>query len=127
LREIIYNLLLDYGHEKPENIVINDLDEYGLELLEYRGDEPIYFYSSAKSDPSQFSGEYVNLAYSKSSLSKLLGFPGSSKFKDLEELSESSDSGVEKCYIGTDSYYKIKSSKKYYQVKEIEYGMAAGY
>lgn len=125
LREIIYNLLLDYGHEKPENIVINDLDEYGLELLEYRGDEPIYFYSSVKSDPSQFSGEYVNLAYSKSSLSKF-GL-SNNKFKDLEELS-ASNSNVEKCYIGTDSYYKIKkSAKEYYQIKEIEYGMAAGY
>ena len=126
LREIIYNLLLDYGHEKPENIIINDLDEYGLELLEYRGDEPIYFYSQGKTSPEQFSGEYVNLAYSKSSLSNF-GFSGK-KFKDLESLAEN-NSEVEKCYVGTDSYYKLYNStnKKYYQVKEIEYGMAAGY
>jgi len=33
-----------YGEEALHNIIINDLDTYGLELLEYRGDEehPLY-------------------------------------------------------------------------------------
>ena len=40
--EIIRNLLIHYGHEQYHNIIINDLDEYGLELLEYRGIKPLY-------------------------------------------------------------------------------------
>ena len=31
-----------YGQEPYHNIVINDIDEYGLELMEYRGEDPIY-------------------------------------------------------------------------------------
>lgn len=42
IQEIIRNMLHNYAHEPYHNIVINDLDTYGLELLEYRYDEPIY-------------------------------------------------------------------------------------
>ena len=40
--EIIRKMLTHYGHEQDYNIIINDLDDYGLELLEYRGSEPLY-------------------------------------------------------------------------------------
>jgi hypothetical protein len=40
-----------YANEPYHNIVINDLDTYGLELLEYRYDIPMYLYHSAKPDP----------------------------------------------------------------------------
>lgn len=40
--DIIKNMLVHYGHEKEYNIILNDLDTYGLELLEYRGSEPLY-------------------------------------------------------------------------------------
>lgn len=42
--EIIKNAVHVYGGEPLHNIVINDVDNYGLELLEYRGDEskPMY-------------------------------------------------------------------------------------
>jgi hypothetical protein len=30
--------------------VINDLDDYGLELLEYRGDVPLYMLKNLNSD-----------------------------------------------------------------------------
>jgi hypothetical protein len=42
--EIIKNILIYYGQEREENIVINDLDTYGLELLEYRGSSPLYLF-----------------------------------------------------------------------------------
>ena len=31
-----------YGQEPYHNIVINDIDKYGLELMEYRGEEPMF-------------------------------------------------------------------------------------
>ena len=31
-----------YGKEMYSNIIINDLEQYGLELLEYRGDKTFY-------------------------------------------------------------------------------------
>ena len=42
--EIIRNMVHVYGKEPFHNIVINDLDTYGLELMEYRYDVPMYFY-----------------------------------------------------------------------------------
>lgn len=39
---IIKNALITYAQEDEGNIIINDLDEYGYELWEYRGDTPMY-------------------------------------------------------------------------------------
>ena len=36
LKYIILNLLHEFGGESLENIIINDLDEAGLKLMEYR-------------------------------------------------------------------------------------------
>lgn len=40
--DIIRNAVHVYAEEPLHNIIINDVDEYGLELLEYRGDTPLY-------------------------------------------------------------------------------------
>ena len=45
--EIIRNAVHVYGKEPYHNIIINDLDTYGIELLEYRYDIPMYLYRSA--------------------------------------------------------------------------------
>ena len=42
LKDIIKEAVHEYGKELYHNIIINDLDNYGLELLEYRGDKPLY-------------------------------------------------------------------------------------
>lgn len=48
MQEIIYNLLVRYGQELPQNIFITDLPD-GLELLEYRYDRPMYLYRPSTS------------------------------------------------------------------------------
>lgn len=40
--DIIREAIHVYGKEPYENIIINDLENYGLELLQYRGDKDIY-------------------------------------------------------------------------------------
>ena len=42
--EIIKNMVHTYAGEPYHNIIINDLDTYGLELLEYRYDIPMFLY-----------------------------------------------------------------------------------
>lgn len=42
--DIIRNAVHTYANEPYHNIVINDLDTYGLELLEYRYETPMYLY-----------------------------------------------------------------------------------
>jgi len=46
IQDIIRNAVHVYGGEPLHNIIINDLDTYGLELLEYRYDIPMYLYRS---------------------------------------------------------------------------------
>ena len=50
LKDIIREAVHVYGKELYHNIIINDLDDYGLELLEYRGDTPIYMLREYNSD-----------------------------------------------------------------------------
>jgi hypothetical protein len=42
IKTIIEQALTQYSDEQLHNIIINDLPEYGLELLEYRGKTPLY-------------------------------------------------------------------------------------
>ncbi len=42
IKQIIWDAVHAYANEPFHNIVINDLDELGLELLEYRYDDPLY-------------------------------------------------------------------------------------
>jgi hypothetical protein len=48
--EIIRNMVHTYAGEPYYNIIINDLDTYGLELLEYRYDVPMYLYRRQGTD-----------------------------------------------------------------------------
>lgn len=42
LKTVIREAVHTYANEPYNNIIINDLDDYGMELLEYRGEEPMY-------------------------------------------------------------------------------------
>jgi hypothetical protein len=54
VKDIIRNIVHLYGGEPLHNIVINDLDMSGLELLEYRYDIPMYLYRDATSATGYF-------------------------------------------------------------------------
>ena len=53
--EIIRNAVHTYAGEPYHNIIINDIDDYGLELLEYRYDIPLFLYRKADSDDPSWS------------------------------------------------------------------------
>ena len=59
IREIISELVHEYGNEPFHNIVINDIDEFGLELLEYRGNEETPLYLSIDTKTDQVRGIYL--------------------------------------------------------------------
>ena len=42
LRTVIFQAVKEYGGERAENIIINDLDDIAYELWEYRGKNPMY-------------------------------------------------------------------------------------
>lgn len=53
IREIIQEVVHEYGNEPLHNIIINDVDDYGVELLEYRGKDPMYLVRNAVTDEPQ--------------------------------------------------------------------------
>ena len=54
LKEIITELLYEYGGEPYYNIVINDLPEQGQELLEYRSQTPLYLVQNLENQQYQW-------------------------------------------------------------------------
>lgn len=50
IKQILWDAVHAYANEPFHNIVLNDLDELGLELLEYRYDIPLYLIRQADSD-----------------------------------------------------------------------------
>lgn len=50
VKNIIQEMVRNYGDELPHNIIINDIEDAGLELLEYRGNTPIYMFREINSD-----------------------------------------------------------------------------
>ena len=62
IKRIIREMIHTYAEEPYHNIIINDLDKYGLELLEYRGSAPMYMlYDTANSEYNQmlFNGNMI--------------------------------------------------------------------
>ena len=50
IKEIIREAVQNFGNELAHNIIINDIEDSGLELLEYRGDTPLYLFRNKDSD-----------------------------------------------------------------------------
>lgn len=50
IKTIIREAVQNFGNELAGNIIINDIEDAGLELLEYRGDMPMYMFRQTTSD-----------------------------------------------------------------------------
>ena len=103
--DIVRNAMLMYGQERPENIIINDLDEVGYELLEYRGDTPMYLFLK-KGDKNKVQ----NISFETNNM-----FNDNFKFYSLNTLDNEYNSNAD-----TSSYDST-------YVAKIEYGETAGY
>lgn len=49
IKQIVREMIHKYGNEPFHNIVINDLDDNGLQLLDYKGKEDIYLFKNTNS------------------------------------------------------------------------------
>lgn len=110
--EIIRNAVHTYGGEPYHNIIINDLDTYGLELLEYRYDTPLYLYR-AKED-----SQYTNAT-----------LDGSVKCDEstFDSLSSEYLEPLVTTLTNMDETKPIHINGKEYYLTKIEYGDTAGY
>ena len=44
IKDIIREAVQHFGNELVKNIIINDIEDCGVEIIEYKGDEPLYLY-----------------------------------------------------------------------------------
>lgn len=125
--DIIRNMVHVYANEPYHNIVINDLDTFGLELLEYRYDVPMYLWREAGT-------EIYNGAMLENTDKKYYLQPGGAPIM-LSEIPTSHLDLLVESLVGIEDplpvYVKeniggVESYTPYYFAK-IEYGQTAGY
>ena len=120
IRDIIREAVHTYGNEPFHNILINDIDEYGLELQEYQFDKPMYVwrpigdsvYQQATLYGEETEVEWYNQTYKMSEL-EALGFvfdPLVSAFDETNFVGDTVLIGGQECHIA-----------------KIDYGETAGY
>jgi len=44
IKDIVLQMVHEYAQEPWQNIIVNDLDDLGIEILEYIGENPLYFF-----------------------------------------------------------------------------------
>lgn len=114
--EIIRNAVHVYGGEPYHNIIINDLDTYGLELLEYRLDNPMYLYRELD-EPI-----YKNILFDGDKKCFVNG--------TATTLAKLGNEALEKLVdplVGVDKPLAVTIDDESYYVAKVEYGQTAGY
>lgn len=128
LKEIIKEAVHTYGNEAYHNILINDLDDTGKELLEYQGKDGIFLISYHEDNNST----YLELQEgNKQCYIKTNGQYQPTRIQYLsyyDNLNSSFDSGIE-ADEPTRFWYSNNNinENKYYTALKIPYGMVAGY
>lgn len=118
---IIRNMVHHYGGEPYQNIIINDLDEYGLELLEYRYDDPLYLYRSAAEGAE--SPLYDNILLNGDTPCSVPG----TDIKKLDDLGPNELEMLVDSLTGTPTPTKVIIEGKEWYVAKVEFGQTAGY
>lgn len=138
IKKIIKEMLHAYALEPYHNIIINDLVDYGLELLEYRGDDPAYLlYNIDESEYKQCifdkNKEYLlvtkdandnEISYSPIKVSDVSKVVYKSRVDDL--LVDKNASVFAIISQDKDGNYVPKNDNRY-QLSKLEYGQTAGY
>ena len=123
IKQILWDAVHAYANEPFHNIILNDLDELGLELVEYQYDTPLYLIRVADTDEYKYPiigkmdvyvgintydiGDSEHIKYDKLIGSMIDDSEIATKFR--LERTASDDQAI------------------YYQAAKIEYGQTAGY
>lgn len=120
IKNIIRESIQNFGNELAKNIIINDIEDAGLELLEYRGDVPLYLFREVDSDvftnmtlnanqPCYINGKQTTIGNSKDII-----------YDDLVNLDEDSS-------IASIVQLSNEEGAKKYKIAKFEYGSIPGY
>ena len=122
IEQIIREAIHTYANESYHNIVINDLDEIAVELLEYRGDTPMYLlYDTTRSSFTNFTLNGEMVCYD--------AITGTAYTLNSESIIY--DPRVDLSYVTNATPTKVvfngDSSNGIYTIAKIEYGQSVGY
>lgn len=122
IKDIIRNMVHQYGGEPLHNIIINDVPDEGYELLEYRYDVPMYLYKTKGQNT------YANVTLDGTI--KVTATKGvSTKTATLAELLPTDFEMLVDPLMGVTEPAEItvSESNTIYTFAKIEYGQTAGY
>ena len=121
IKDIIMEGVHEYAKEPWHNIIINDLDDYGIELLDYKGSKPLYMLIN------ESTGEVSNMTLNaKMPCEVISGEVNAITIGDLGEYYNK----LNEFYPGMTLGYatiKLSEDETIYSVAKIEYGQTAGY
>ena len=120
LRTIIFQAIREYGGERAENIIINDLDNIAYELWEYRGENPMYLIidkEDKKIRNISFDGKNTKIKSSNNNEISLEDFGIDNQYYSFNTL--------DKTYNNNATDFKMYGTNCY--LAKIEYGETAGY
>lgn len=126
LEKIIREAVHTYAQEPYHNIIINDLDEYGLEQLTFKGDSPLYAIREADNIGSDASYQLV-MSEQTGNLPELVE---DAEFR-TDTLTDAISGTNDSTWVYQDSagWHRddAHSSSKAYTVAKLEYGDDIGY
>ena len=121
IKQMIIDMVHKYANEPLHNIIVNDLDQSGYELLDYFGTNDIYFFKNVNT------GLFENVIFDENTIKyDIYGNP-----VVLKDLSDTELDNFSANYIRKTSK-KLKNSpnlvdKTYYTVVKTSYGSMVGY
>lgn len=121
IKQIITELIHKYGNEPMHNIIVNDLDDNGLIMLDYNGENDIYLFKNVKTGLFEnvlFDGDIIRYdRYNNPiKLSELTEY-------ELDTLASDYISTTAKLIKNTDNILDIT----YYTIVKCSYGSIVGY
>lgn len=118
IKNIIREMLHTYASEPYHNIIINDIDDKGLELLEYRGDSPLYLFYNIEQ------GIYNQVSFDGD---KKCILPNGEETKISENIKY--NPRIDDLKSNETEVTKIKFSENgdEYSISKVEFGQTVGY
>ena len=122
IKTIIREMVHTYASEPYHNIIINDLDEIAVELLEYRGDKPLYLLYDTKAEIFTNFTIKGNMTCKDSDGNEyVLDNTGSNKLTYDPRTNLNHETNIKPTQV----YFE--GIEKAYTVARVEYGQTAGY
>ena len=126
IKTIIREAVHEYAQEPYSNIVINNLDTCGVELISYRAkDNPMYVYTR-----KQGNATVTNLCFEDSNIGRIfqngVAADGTPVFRDVVDTDENGNTTTSRVYQG-DGLTITSQGAEYTILKRADYGETIGF